>query len=79
MENLDGDWYVPGTLIGGAAVTDPFWKQVKARFDTFLTHSEKTTLLIHTELNIHDNYLIFIPSCQPPLTLLLLPCPVLRQ
>lgn len=30
-ENLDGDWFVPGGTLGGTAVTDPFWKQVKER------------------------------------------------
>ena len=30
LENLDGDWFVPGSVIGGPLVTDPFWKQVKA-------------------------------------------------
>lgn len=30
LDNLEGDWYVPGYLLGGASTTDPFWKQVKA-------------------------------------------------
>ena len=31
-DNLDGgEWYVPGTVLGGAVPTDPFWKQVKAQ------------------------------------------------
>lgn len=48
MENLDGDWYVPGNLMGGATVTDPFWKQVKAGYGVLLIHSERPTVLIHT-------------------------------
>ena len=27
-ENLDGDWYVPGSTLGGP-ISDPFWKSVK--------------------------------------------------
>lgn len=31
LENMDGgEWFVPGTTLGGLSVTDPFWKQVKA-------------------------------------------------
>ena len=30
LENLDGEWFVPGNVIGGTSVTDPFWKNVKA-------------------------------------------------
>ena len=29
LDNLDGDWFVPGNLLGGN-VSDAFWKQVKA-------------------------------------------------
>lgn len=31
-ENLEGgEWFVPGNVLGGNAVTDDFWKGVKAR------------------------------------------------
>lgn len=58
MDNLDGDWFVPGNLVcASGAVTDPFWKQVKARSDTI-----QKTKWVYTG-NLYDFSLLHVTSC----------------
>ena len=42
MENLDGgEWFVPGTVLGGNVPNDPFWKEVKAQKKTCSIETNK--------------------------------------